>query len=283
VKLVGYGRPEAEYRPGHVLPLDLYWQVLARPAADYQLRVQLLNEQGQVVQEVVGSPSRDGYPPTAWGPGELLRGQAELVIPGDIQPGQYRLRAALLDPRSGRPLPAGPWPWARAADLGALEVVAWPLETELPPIAVPLEALFGSPPLAELRGYELAGADGLPPEAAAPGEALILTLLWRSLTGEWPTSFHVFVHLVDADGAVVAQGDGPPVGGFRPTTSWRPGEVLLDGRILQVPAEARPGDYALWVGLYDPEGGARLPAFLDGAEQPDDRLLLRAIRVEGRP
>jgi hypothetical protein len=37
------------------------------------------------------------YPTTNWEPGEVVRAQFDLFIPGDAPPGEYRVRLHLLD------------------------------------------------------------------------------------------------------------------------------------------------------------------------------------------
>jgi mannosyltransferase len=111
------------------------------------------------------------------------------------------------------------------------------------------------------------------------GDVVPLTLVWRSL-GDLSEHWDVLVHLVDDQGEIVAQGDGPPVGGFRPTASWRAGEVLVDERQLILPADLAPGSYTVWTGLYWPGSWERLPAFVSGERQPEDRLLLGTLVVE---
>jgi hypothetical protein len=84
---------------------------------------------------------------------------------------------------------------------------------------------------------------------------------------------------VDEQGQIIAQGDGLPVNGFRPTTSWRQGEVIVDPHLLSIPDDLASGKYALWLGFYDPETFLRMPAFVNGQPQADDRILLSEIQV----
>ena len=85
---------------------------------------------------------------------------------------------------------------------------------------------------------------------------LPLTLLWRA-AAEMPTSYRVFIHLVNADGQILAQADGEPANWSRPTTGWVPGEYILDAHALTLPPELPP-DASLRIGLYDPATGQRL-------------------------
>jgi hypothetical protein len=63
-------------------------------------------------------------------------------------------------------------------------------------------------------------------------------------------NYTVFNHLVGPAGQVVAQTDGEPVGGARPTSGWLPGELLEDNYAILLPEGLPAGEYALRVGLY---------------------------------
>jgi hypothetical protein len=158
-------------------------------------------------------------------------------------------------------------------DLTTIEVVAWRLVTQLPTIPIPFEADFGQPPLITLHGYDLSAQE------AASGDTLTLTLFWRALTNEIPANYTVFIHLVGPDEQIAAQGDGPPVYGFRPTTGWRAEEVLVDEHLIPIPAVTPPGTYRLWIGLYDPDSSFRPPPLFAGVVQPDGRLFLTEIII----
>jgi hypothetical protein len=88
------------------------------------------------------------------------------------------------------------------------------------------------------------------------------------------TSYLVFIHLVNEAGQIVSQVDAIPVGGARPTTGWRAGEVVADAHSLPIPTDLPPGRYALNVGLYNPDDGARPAVTVNGAPQPDNQLRL---------
>jgi hypothetical protein len=127
-----------------------------------------------------------------------------------------------------------------------------------------------------LRGYRLSSTN------LSAGSPLTVTLFWQSdarLTGD----YHVFVHLLDAEGQVVAQHDGAPVHGERPTWSWWDDEVIQDEHVL-VTDRALPADTcALFTGMYDFHTGIRLPASGPASGRlPGDRILLRDVQVTPR-
>ena len=71
--------------------------------------------------------------------------------------------------------------------------------------------------------------------------------------------YTVFVHLRDQlTGDAIAQGDGPPVDGWYPTSLWTAGEVVEDEHAVSLPAQVPSGTYDLVVGWYDLGSGARL-------------------------
>ncbi len=275
IELLGYYLREGHHRPGHLLYLDLYWRVRDIPCADYRLRLELVDQAGQIIGQTVTSPTRIDYPTSRWQPGELLNGKAELLIPPRATAGFHHIRVSLIQPETNEPLPVrvGWWTFSRQAlTLAEVHIVEWPLVTEVPAMQTPLRADFGDPVGIELHGYDLSANRG------AAGESLTLTLFWRAQT-RMETSYTVFVHLADSDERMAGQGDDVPQGGLRLTTSWRKGEVIADPHVIPIQADAPPGNYHLWVGLYDPTTNERLPALVDGERQPADRVLLSTVLV----
>jgi mannosyltransferase len=91
------------------------------------------------------------------------------------------------------------------------------------------------------------------------GRLLQVTLVWEALAPPG-RDYKVFAHAVDGQGRLVAQSDSPPVGGFRPTGSWLPGDVVEDRFAILLPATPADQGLALRVGLYGAEDGRRLAA-----------------------
>jgi len=113
-------------------------------------------------------------------------------------------------------------------------------------------------------GIRLTGARWTP--QAQQGDAVALELSW-SAEGPVPTSYKVFVHAVDDTGRVIAQHDGVPAAGERPTNSWAPGEAITDRHGLLLPA-GWSGTLHIRVGLYEPESGRRV-RLADGGDAVD--------------
>jgi hypothetical protein len=123
-------------------------------------------------------------------------------------------------------------------------------------------------PLAEFdAGIVLLDADMRP----AGGEAMEVKLWWTAASGA-AGDWIVFVHLLDADGQLVAQHDGVPGVGFRPVSSWGTGEVVADAHWLKIPAGKLDIIDEVAVGLYDPATGQR--SFLRNVPGEIDSLIL---------
>ncbi|MBN2006011.1 MAG: hypothetical protein JXA21_21815 [Anaerolineae bacterium] len=95
-----------------------------------------------------------------------------------------------------------------------------------------------------LVGYDLDAS------AAHPDGHVDLTLCWQILE-PFPSDDKVLVHLLDAEGNLVAQQDNPPVHGTYPATWLGKGEIVRDEYRVEIPADAVTGPYKLNVGWYD--------------------------------
>ena len=271
--LRGHGEPAATYRPGHLLRLDLLWCVLRPPEEDYRVQARLTDDEGAVVAQAEGRLTRADYPVADWQADELLQGSVQLPVPATTAAGVYRLQIAVVPGDGGSALPVNLGLAGRAAAIEWITVEEWPLETVLPPIATPLQAAFGEPHLFELHGYELS------PDTLTPGESATLTFYWRSAVDAPSVNYYAFVHVIQEGQAPEAQADGPPLNGFRPTSSWRAGEVFVDERTLIIPQDAAEGDYRLTVGFYNPDTGERLAAFVEGRRQEHDAVFLQPLSI----
>jgi len=99
---------------------------------------------------------------------------------------------------------------------------------------------------------------------ATPGGVIAVELQWEA-TDVVSANYKVFVHLTDEPGTLVAQHDGVPGSEERPTTTWQPGQVVIDRHGLFLPGRL-PERLQLRVGLYDPVTGERL-RLPDGSDQ----------------
>jgi hypothetical protein len=229
--LLGYSQDRREAIPGEQMALTLFWQRPEEPSqpAATMLELALRDEDGRTVQSWELPPVRADYPPQAWPPAQGQRGQHSLRLAAGLLTGDYTFELEDLP-------------------LGSLAVEAPERIFDEPAYQVPVGADFAGQ--AELAGYTVEG-DG-------PGsEAITLSLVWRGLA-EMPVSYRVFIHLVDAEGQIVAQSDAEPAGWRRPTTGWAAGEYVLDRHTIQLPEGLLLDEVSLRIGLYEAQSGDRL-------------------------
>jgi hypothetical protein len=126
---------------------------------------------------------------------------------------------------------------------------------------------------------ELVGAT-FTPGVLVPGDVTQVKLYFRvlePLSDDW----QVFVHAEDPEGrAQRANFDHLPVGGRRPTTSWRPGDVIEDTFNIGLPMGSSQRAMDLWVGFWLPRTDVRLPVRNAAAVRAEsDRVPLARITV----
>jgi hypothetical protein len=113
-----------------------------------------------------------------------------------------------------------------------------------------------------------------------PGDLVYLQLWWQASVVP-DTKWTVFTHLLGpakADGSTLWAGrDGVPGEGSVPTTSWQPGDTILDEYQIQLGTDMPAGDYQIEVGLYNPAGGQRA---VTTSPPGLDHFLLGQIRVQ---
>ena len=109
-----------------------------------------------------------------------------------------------------------------------------------------------------LIGYDISKSD----------VSLDLTLYWQALV-QPVHAYTVFVHVLDANGQLVAQQDNMPAHDQSVTSCWQPGEFVADPYSIAVKAGAL-GPFTLEVGLYRVDTAERLR--LDDGSGTSQRL-----------
>jgi 4-amino-4-deoxy-L-arabinose transferase-like glycosyltransferase len=93
---------------------------------------------------------------------------------------------------------------------------------------------------ARLIGYHLGGD-------LRPGGVLRWTLVWRATrTPTEDVYYHWFNHLLDEQGQMIGQRDGPSL----LPAYWQAGDTILNWFDFQIPSDTPPGSYAMRVGMY---------------------------------
>jgi hypothetical protein len=121
-----------------------------------------------------------------------------------------------------------------------------------------------------LRGFTL------PDDPVRPGAIVPLTLFWQA-EAHPVQRYKVFIHVLDADGRLVAQTDREPVGGLAPTDRWAAGEAIIDRYGVSLPADVVPGAYRVTAGLYDFSGARLRVTRPDGTQR--DHVVLGTLKV----
>ncbi len=260
IELLGYTLGQESAAPGGTVDLTLFWRLHGEVAGSYRAVVELVSPLAEVYGRdrkavILTSQFRQFYQP-----GMFLSEIHRLGVADDAPPYTGRVRIAVVDVGDGTPLltPDG-------ADAVLLPTVI-PITGSDPPAARRLDDRLG-------EGLTLACA------SIARGEGEIAIDLFWHVEAAPAHDYTVFLHGLDAGGEMVAQNDGPPLGGRYPTSLWRPGQNLSDHHTLP----ANPAITAVAVGLYRPDTGDRLPVTQDGQPVPDGRIVLPLAATDCLP
>ena len=278
IRLVGYDLDGARVREnvsapwvraGRRVRLTLYWQTDRVLPADYGTFAHLLDAEGAGLVKEDQTPGPEFHATAAWLPGRTYTDRFLLHIPGDALGGLYSPWVGMADAAGQRlPVSVSGSPPADEARLPPIKVV----QRTAPVPHYPLGIRFGD--LARLTGYDLSA-----PGSLRAGDAFTVTLHLDSVSSTGGP-FIRFLQLLDAQGNIVAQHDGPPAR-INPTESWLPGERILDAVHLAVDPAALPGMYTLVTGFY--AFGApdeRVPAMnADGIPLEDNVVELGKVRI----
>ena len=173
--------------------------------------------------------------------------------------------------------------WITAGVAGALAVLAgvapvvWIAPAYAPPALLapsstvpnPVNLRFG--PAVRLVGYDVA------PRQVTLRGTVAVTLYWQA-DGVPAADYSVFLHATDTAGILQAQQDSHPGHGNFPTSEWRPGVIVVDRHLVQLPPGVpAPATLRIEAGLYDARTGERL------AVGSSDRVALADIAVAPEP
>ena len=241
LKLRGYRVKPTSLQPGDPLTLTLWWEALGRVGRQLEENMRLVDGAGRVAYQEM-RPIVPGYSTSRWEAGEINRDIWRITLPPELPGGSYSLEVGLED---------------EVTTLTEIEVEERVHSYEVPPMGHRVEADFGG--VIELVGYDLSA------EQVRAGEDVTVTLYWRARQPIME-SYKVTVQLLSEVGTLVAQDDSLPAQWSRPTTSWLPGEVIVDPHILQFGPEVAPGRTILIAALYHERTGERLMVLQAGVE-----------------
>jgi len=257
-RLLGYDLRPSSLEPGETVDLTLYLEVLRPPTRDWSLFVHLVDDLDIILAQDDRYPRQGLVRATQLRAGERWAEVFRLRVPETaVAPARLSLKMGFYDRQTWERMPvAGQADSLRYVSFGELALRPRP-----GPYPNPVSYRFGD--RIELVGYEMA------PRRVRPGEAVVLTLYWKSL-GPTEHDYTVFTHILEPPQTIWGQEDRPPT---PPTSQWQAGEVYRETYTLRVKPETPPGFYEVEIGLYRTGERLRLP---DGR----DFLFLSRIRVQ---
>jgi hypothetical protein len=264
IELIGYSVAQPTVRQGDTAEVRLYWRALQPQTENVRPFLHLDSISGDVTWANQTKLHAGDKPSSGWPAGFYVVDDYRLEIPGNTPAVVGNLTAGLLrDGDQGERVPLADG--QDVAVLGPLRV------RDRKPLTA--SSLPGSDQVYRLGpAVRLAGSSAL---ITGTSPVLDLTLYWEALEPV-PADYTAFIHVLDAGGAMVAQGDGPPLHGWYPSSAWEPGQIIADHRQIPLPERIDPADLRVAVGLYTPADGARAPVFdAKGVRQGQDRILLR--------
>lgn len=274
----GYDLATPDVRPGEVLPIAVYLELLHANVDDHILMAAHLRDRAG---RRVGFVDRELRKPSgvySLPQGEVVREPLDLPVPPDVPSGVYELELVVFGLPSYARLPLVDWR-SRAERPGRLQEIVVRRPEDFPDparvaIQRPLQATLGE--AVALRGFDLSTT------SLAPGDELAISLYWQALDG-MDRDYTVFVQMLGPDGKLIAQSDAYPLGGRFPTSRWVTGELVRDVHRLALPRDVGPGWNRVIVGMYRLDTLARLMARVegrDGTTERGDHVVLGAVEVE---
>lgn len=266
IRLLGVDIHPQRVAPGELLTVKACWEALAPLMENYTVYVQLLGQNQTRIGGYHTYPGLGRYPTSLWEPGRAFCDTYRLPVERWAPtPERYLVLVGLYAETPATQLSAST---GEGTSLG-LPVVTYITAAPQTPLKLPAEnpVNYTLGEALSLRDYTTSG----PLHSGAP---FTLTLYWQAQTPP-PQDYTVFVHLIAEDGALLAQDDGPPRGGWYPTSDWQRGEVVPDARRLDIPALPPGQTVRINVGMYAPTDLTRLPiADDDGRPLPDGSIPL---------
>lgn len=232
--LLGASFSPGPYRPGQTIRVGLTWQLAGLPSPDF-VPALTLEQDGQAMATNDAPPVNGRYPVERWAQGQTVFEYRDVRVPAGAE-GNAQLVVTLGEER---------------VELGEIAIDGATVLFERPTGEEAADVRFGD------EGIELIGFDP-PPTSIPASQPFALTLYWHLPDGRVMNDYTAFVHLLAEDGRLLAQHDGIPAGGQRPTGEWLPGEYVIDPHEMTWREPGYTGPARIAVGLYDPATGARL-------------------------
>jgi 4-amino-4-deoxy-L-arabinose transferase-like glycosyltransferase len=105
IAMVGYELAGETVEPGQILRLTLLWSATSLPTDDYVVFVHLVGSAGELIAQHDAQPVGGFRSTSTWNIGEIVADKHGLLIPLEMQPGEYQLMGGLYLPATGERLP----------------------------------------------------------------------------------------------------------------------------------------------------------------------------------
>lgn len=251
IRLTGVGvGPNPIVAANQVLQVKLAWQPVQPIGSDLRLVLRIQDQAGWVWA------ARDLWPlghyasPSA-GEAEWTE-QVGILVPTGLPPGAYQVAVGVGQGESGDLLPPGTLATGDSAQVAGIQVTA--PETALPLLRLPVRRPL-QPPVSRQGVTLWGGSEPIQPVLAGTAFDLIL---FASAQIAGPTPGHLYLSLLDAQGAGVAGWEGWPLPNH-PPQAWQPGEWVRLPLTVQSSAYLASGDYELVTGFVSPQGDDKSP------------------------
>ncbi len=115
------------------------------------------------------------------------------------------------------------------------------------------------------------------PSSAKAGQLLSVDTDWQAV--QKPTGdYHLFVHLLDVNGKLIAQADAVPGDNGFPTTTWNTNQTWSQALSLALPGNLN-GTYSLYTGWYRYPEVTRLHVASDTPRAADGLMFLGNVEI----
>ncbi len=259
LRLLGADPAPVVVRPGASVTIVTYWRALQRLPANYGIFLHLDAPNGETIATIDQSHPSD-IPTSSWSPNLYVRVPLRLIVPVNALPIRYQWRVGIVDAQGKN--------WLAFVN----QQPGVPQQGD----AFTLSELWVEPPIIERATTT--------PRAQFGSAIQLLDLHYdrttQAITLFWQTNapvakdYVIFVHMLDANGAMLGQIDAAPYQNQYPTSAWRPQQIIEDQRMLASIVKQPAALRHFAIGLYDPTSGERLPATDQAGQLLVDNVLL---------
>ena len=273
IELVGYTMKPLDAQPGDDVTVTVYARLRQPIPNDYLLSVHALTRfEGESIAQADMELGEWAYPTSAWIPGLIVRNRLTFTLPDTLDlPQSYWITATVW--RNDDVVTISHTN-RQQVDQDTVVLTDLPVTASGSPPPPPSDANITFPADSlTLAGYDI-------PSTAQPGDVIEIRFWWQT-TGHPRGDYQQFVHLINqVTNAQIAQ-DQSPFGGDRfPTSDWPVGFDEVATWRISIPADAAPGSYEVYTGLYTlPDLVRRDAVGADGQPITDNAIPLGTLTI----